>query len=361
MADAEPGMDAVSDRVVGASLSGGRYRIVAKLGEGGMGFVYRAHDANLDTEVVVKMPRRSMLDDPEFAERFALEVRALVRLSHPHIVRVSDVGTHDGLPFAVMQYLSGGSLEDLHALGGDRPARPGDGGSLARWLPAVAAALDFAHSQGYIHRDVKPPNILFDAQGNAFLGDFGVAKLLAAMTDGPSKRNVTGTGMVLGTPGYMAQELITWAIRPVAALDRYGLAITAYEVLSGRRPFEHPTPTAVLMQQTSRDAAALFDLRPDLPAPLSAAIARAPEPRPLGPFPRLRTTSPPQPSPRPRRRLRASTARGAARLRPYLRPPTPPATADSAGDGRRPASLRDRPRRRGPGDWPWSTPRATRA
>src|SRR5258708_7908750 len=79
-------MEASPDRLVGTTLSGGRYRVVAKLGEGGMGFVYRAHDANLDAEVVVKMPRKSMLDDPEFAERFALEVRALVRLSHPHIV-----------------------------------------------------------------------------------------------------------------------------------------------------------------------------------------------------------------------------------------------------------------------------------
>src|SRR3954454_21904805 len=92
--------------LVGQALSGGRYRVTAKLGEGGMGFVYRAHDRNLDAEVVVKVPRRALLEDPEFAERFAREVRALVKLAHPHIVRISDVGEHDALPFAVMQYLS---------------------------------------------------------------------------------------------------------------------------------------------------------------------------------------------------------------------------------------------------------------
>ena len=89
---------------VGQILSGGRYRVDAKLGEGGMGFVYKVWDRNLDTDVVVKAPRKSMLDDPEFALRFALEIRSLVKLSHPNIVKVSDVGEHEGLPFAVMQY-----------------------------------------------------------------------------------------------------------------------------------------------------------------------------------------------------------------------------------------------------------------
>src|SRR4051812_12283846 len=201
-------MDASPDRLVGMTLSGGRYRVIAKLGEGGMGFVYRAHDANLDADMVVKMPRRSLLDDRGFAERFAQEVRALVRLSHPHIVRVTDVGEHEGAPFAVMQYLPGGSLEDLHGLGEGGTPRPGDPAELAKWLPAVAGALDFAHKQGYIHRDVKPPNILFDAQGHAFLGDFGVAKLLATMAEGPNRAMMTGTGVVLGTPGYMSPEII---------------------------------------------------------------------------------------------------------------------------------------------------------
>ena len=106
-----------SDYWVGFKLAGGRYEVTAKLGEGGMGHIYRARDANLDADVVIKVPRRGvLLEDPEFGERFSREIRSLVKLSHPHVVKVSDVGEHDGLPFAVMQYLSGGSLHDRRPL-----------------------------------------------------------------------------------------------------------------------------------------------------------------------------------------------------------------------------------------------------
>ena len=100
----------------GLSVSQGRYLVRSKLGEGGMGFVFRAIDRNLESDVVIKVPRRSMLDDPEFAGRFAREIRSLVKLAHPNIVKVTDVGEHDGVPFAVMQYLPGGSLEDYASL-----------------------------------------------------------------------------------------------------------------------------------------------------------------------------------------------------------------------------------------------------
>ena len=163
----------------GMTLSDGRYAITAKLGEGGMGLVYRARDTRLGMDVVIKVPRQAMLDDPEFSGRFAREIRSLVKLSHPCIVKVTDVGQQDGLPFAIMQYLSGGSLEDRlvdpsgRAVAVDPKTVPG-------WLQGVASALDYVHSQGYVHRDVKPGNILFDSQGHSFLGDFGVIKALAA-------------------------------------------------------------------------------------------------------------------------------------------------------------------------------------
>src|SRR5438105_12461441 len=137
----------------------GRYAVAAKLGEGGMGFVYRAHDARLNCDVVVKVPRAAMLEDAGFRRRFQDEVRALVQLAHPHVVKVSDFGQHDGVPFAVMQFLPGGSLEDRRpkdAAGHPKAVAPR---TLGEWLQPVADALDFIHKHGYVHRDIKPANI----------------------------------------------------------------------------------------------------------------------------------------------------------------------------------------------------------
>ena len=177
----------------GSSVSDGRYLITAKLGEGGMGIVYRARDTRLGMDVVIKVPRQVMLADPEFAGRFAREIRSLVKLSHPGIVKITDVGEYQGLPFAVLQYLPGGSLEDREGGPGKR-ATVADPTSLSDWLPGIASALDYIHSQGYVHRDVKPANILFDAQGYAFLGDFGVIKVLTATEDSKIARSATAQG-----------------------------------------------------------------------------------------------------------------------------------------------------------------------
>ena len=133
-----------------------------------------------------------MMDDPEFAARFTREIRSLVKLSHPHIVKVTDVGTFDGMPFAVMQFLAGGSLEDQRPTGPGGQPLPCDPKNISRWLIAVAQALDYIHTQGYVHRDVKPGNILFDGLGHAFLSDFGVAKVLASSTNAaPSQTAMT--------------------------------------------------------------------------------------------------------------------------------------------------------------------------
>src|SRR4051794_3229983 len=251
----------------GLTLSDGRYGISVKLGEGGMGVVYRAQDRNLDADVVIKVPRRSMLDDPEFAHRFAREIRSLVRLSHPNIVKVTDVGEFEGLPFAVMQYLPGGSLEDRQEIGADGRRLALDPGSLSSWLPGIARALDFIHSQGFVHRDVKPGNILFDASGHGFLSDFGVAKALASAAEDWSRTAATGAGLVLGTPEYLAPELIM-GDQFDGRIDQYALAVTVYEALCGRRPFEGASPTAVLVMHMTTPPA---DLLPGLPSRLSRA------------------------------------------------------------------------------------------
>ncbi len=240
-----------SDRAdwVGKTIGEGRFRILRKLGEGGMGFVYQAHDAVLETDVVIKVPRRSMLDDPEFKARFARENRALVRLQHPHIVSILFVGEADGLPYACMQYLPGGDLKDRQTAAGRGRIVPLPPEDLATWLPGIAKALDFIHAQGFIHRDVKPANILFDGHGNVYLSDFGVAKVISEKQTRPGT-SLTGTGMVLGTPEYMAPELIMGESFD-GKVDQYALAISVYEVLSGRTPFEGTKSESILVKQVT--------------------------------------------------------------------------------------------------------------
>ncbi len=259
----------------GLTLSNGRYHITAKLGEGGMGSVYRALDKNLDADVVIKIPRPSMMDDPEFAARFTREVRSLVRLSHPHIVKVTDVGTWEDTPFAVMQYLAGGSLEDRRPTGPGGAVIPFDPWSVPQWLEAVAAALDYVHAQGYVHRDVKPGNILFDAHGHAFLSDFGVAKVLATSPHSrASQTAMTGAGMVVGTPEYMAPELIMG--EPFdGRVNQYALAVTVYELLCGRRPFEDETKTRLLVLHTTKTPPRLTEWRPSLSERVSQSVLKA--------------------------------------------------------------------------------------
>ena len=266
---------------VGLELAGGRYRVTAKLGEGGMSCVYRARDRSLDTDVVIKVPRPALLSDAAFAGRFTREVRSLVRLVHPHIVRVYDVGEHEGIPFAVMQYLSGGSLRDRQVaartptpLLGERgrgegrpPCRPT---SWARRLDDVAEALDFIHKQGYIHRDVKPDNILFDGYGNAYLSDFGVAKVVADNRPVAQRTVLTG-GYIFGTPHYTAPEALLG--HPYdGRVDQYALAVMVYELLSGTYPFEGATPAAMLIQQTSQLPKLLDEIVPRFPRPAAVAV-----------------------------------------------------------------------------------------
>src|SRR4051794_20444381 len=246
-----------------------------------MGTVYRAWDSNLGTDVVIKLPHPAMAADPTFSRRFREEVRSLVRLSHPHIVKVTDVGDWDGVPFAVLQYLSGGSLESRQPIWRG-PAALAVVGS---WLGTVAAAIDYVHSQKLVHRDVKPANILFDAHGHAYLGDFGVVKVLAAAADDVAspRAAVTGTGVVLGTPYYMAPELIM-GDHFDGRVDQYALAITAYELLCGRRPFEHEVTTRILMMHAQDPPPSPSSLSPWIPPQLEQALLKGLAKDPAGRF-----------------------------------------------------------------------------
>jgi serine/threonine protein kinase len=248
------------------SVLSGRYQVLRKLGEGGMAVVYIAQDKSLGCEVVVKMPLRNLLDEPGFAERFAREIRSMVMLTHPHVVKIQDVGSQDGVPFCVMQYLAGGSLHD-------RP-RPAEVDSLRTWLPAVAGALDFVHGQGFLHRDIKPANILFDAHGNAYISDFGVAKVLSEKAARQGTTVLTGEGLVVGTIGYLAPELIMGAEKVTGKADQYALAATVYQVLAGRLPFEGKTPSAVLVQQAAEPAPPLRQFAAKVPRHVAEAVEK---------------------------------------------------------------------------------------
>jgi serine/threonine protein kinase len=260
---------------IGQSLSGGRYRISSKLGEGGMALVYGAHDRNLDCDVVVKVPRRAMLEEPEFAARFTREIRALVQLVHPNIVRVIDVGEEGGVPFSVMQYLSGGTLRDRRRLdAADKPVADRIM-EVTSWLEPIAAALDFIHKQGYVHRDVKPENILFDQHGHAYLSDFGIAKIVAERSEARQRQTtcLTGAGMVVGTVAYMSPEMLLGQPYDGRA-DQFALAVTLFESLAGTFPFSAPTPAALLVQQTTQPPLRLDRLLPSLPPGMAAAVHR---------------------------------------------------------------------------------------
>jgi serine/threonine protein kinase len=263
----------IHDRI-GIEIADGRYKILGRIGEGSMGQVFRAFDRHLETDVVIKFPVAPEEADERndaFLERFGREIRSLVRLSHPHIVKVIDVGDHRGQPYVVMQYLAGGSLKARieSGPGGQRRAMRPE--SLADWLPDVARALDFVHDQQHIHRDVKPANILFDQHGNAFLGDFGVIKALSGEDWGRSA--LTAPGFLLGTPNYVAPEIVMG--RPFdGRVDQYALAMTVHEVLTGANCMVGPTPSATMVNQTKLVPPDLAELIPGVPRRLCDAVLR---------------------------------------------------------------------------------------
>jgi serine/threonine-protein kinase len=260
---------------VGVEIARGRYKILGRVGRGSMGQVFRAFDHHLDAEVVLKFPviAPDVTDDQGFLKRFQREIRSLVTLSHPHIVKVIDVGEHEAVPYVVLQHLAGGSLKDRMATGPGGEFRPMPVGTLAEWLPDIARALDFIHSQDHVHRDVKPANILFDRHGNAFLGDFGIIKALTSETADCQGNSLTAPGFLVGTPNYVAPEIVmgrAWDGR----VDQYSLAMSVHEVLTGNNCMEGPTPSATVVNQTIVVPPPLSELIPDVSPQISHAILR---------------------------------------------------------------------------------------
>ncbi len=247
----------------GATLLG-IYRVDQKIADGGMGSVWAGEDTNLGRKVVVKVPHVRFLGEPGFGARFSREITELVRLEHPSIVRILAQGTHEDIPFFVLQYLGGGSLEEKLTEAGTGP-RSTD--AVVPWLRTIAATLDFIHGRGVVHRDVKPENILFDGEGHVFLSDFGVVKAL------DEDLSVTAAGTGIGSPRYMAPE--QGVGRAVGgAADQYGLATTVYEAISGRLPFAGDSAIEVMLAKHKEKPTPLHELVPALPAPCADAVMR---------------------------------------------------------------------------------------
>lgn len=209
--------------------------ILELLGQGGMGAVYKARQPGLDRLVALKVLPREVGDDPAFAERFTREARALAKLIHPHIVAVHDFGQVAGLCYFVMEYVDGVNLREMLAAGHLQPRE-----ALAI-VPQICEALQFAHDEGIVHRDVKPENVLVDRKGRVKMADFGLAKLLGIPAGAWS---LTQTGQVMGTPHYMAPEQIEHPQDIDHRADIYALGVVFYEMLTGELPlgrFEPPS------------------------------------------------------------------------------------------------------------------------
>ncbi|MBA2513474.1 MAG: serine/threonine protein kinase, partial [Solirubrobacterales bacterium] len=249
-----------------------RYHLMGHVASGGMAAVYAARDELLGREVAVKVLAEHLNLDPGAKLRFQREARAAAGLSsHPHVVTIYDVGEHAGRSFIVMELLRRGSLAQVLRSGRDVADRP----TAVGWLRDAASALDAAHAAGIVHRDVKPANLLLDDRGGMVMADFGIARI--AQED-----QLTQTGQVLGTAAYLSPEQALGE-PATAASDRYALAVVAFELLTGRRPFTAEHFAAQARAHIEDPPPRAGDIRPDLPpgveAVLERGLAKAPEDR----------------------------------------------------------------------------------
>lgn len=258
--------------LIGQSL--GRYHILEQLGEGGMATVYKAYDTRLDSEVAIKFIRMEKLtleNADKTRHRFKREARALANLTHPNIVKIIDFGEYEDQPYLVMPLLTGGTLKSK--LTGQPIPYP----SAAKILLPMARALNYAHKQKMIHRDVKPSNILLTESGEPLLSDFGVAKILEEDTT----VDLTGSGVGIGTPEYMAPEQTGKDIDHRA--DIYSLGTVLYELITGRKPYQADTPLAILIKRASeplpRPKTYVSDLPNHVEHVLLKALAKSPTDR----------------------------------------------------------------------------------
>ncbi len=252
----------MKDNLIGKSL--GRYHLLEKIGEGGMAVVYKALDTTLERHVAIKviLPYRNLSE--KFLARFKREARALAKLSHPNILKVFDYGEYENQPFLAMEYIPGGTLKDTLT------GKPMPWQKAAQTLIPVARALEAAHAQGVIHRDVKPANILMTNGGDPMLSDFGVAKIIEGDEE---TRDLTGSGVGIGTPDYMAPE--QGVGKTDERSDIYALGTVFYQMITGRLPFKADTPMAVMLKKSTDPLPRPTQFVPDLPPAVENVLLKA--------------------------------------------------------------------------------------
>ncbi|HWN74092.1 MAG TPA: protein kinase [Candidatus Udaeobacter sp.] len=262
---ANSAIPAVSQRQLepGAIL-GGRYQIIALLGEGGMGAVYKAHDIELERLVALKVIRPELTTNPDILRRFKQELILARQVTHRNVIRIFDLGQADGFKFITMEYLEG---EDLRAVLKKKGKLPPD--ETARILLQICRALEVAHGEGVIHRDLKPQNIMLDANGRAYVMDFGIAR--SAYLPG-----MTQTGALIGTPEYMSPEQGKGEKLDERS-DIFSLGVIFYELVTGQSPFYSETPLATLWKRMQEKAKPLCEVDPAIPKPLSDIVGKAME------------------------------------------------------------------------------------
>ena len=242
----------------------GRYRLEDKIGEGGMGTVFIAHDSELDRKVAVKLLAAALVNDAEVLERFEREARLTAKLDHPNIIPIYDVGRHEGRPFIVMKLLQGDSLVGrLRAKGGFTADET------IKLMRQLALGLDYLHGQGFIHRDIKAANIFVSPEGLATILDFGILRQKSATT------GITRTGMVMGTPHYMAPEQALGLKDVDHRVDLYALAVVLFECLTGTLPFEADSELRLIQLQAHAPVPEILDRAPWIPRPVADVVKKA--------------------------------------------------------------------------------------
>jgi eukaryotic-like serine/threonine-protein kinase len=239
----------------------GRYRVISRLGSGGMADVYLAQDQLLGREVAVKLLHHHFAEDHEFVERFRREASSAAALSHPNIVGIFDRGEWDGTYYIAMEYVAGRSLKTIV-----REQGPLDPATAIDIVIQILRAARSAHRRGVIHRDLKPHNVIVDDEGRARVTDFGIARAGAS--------DMTLTGSIMGTAQYLSPEQAQ-GFAVTAAADLYSIGVILYELLTGTVPFEGETAVAIAFKQVSAEPRPPSELNPSLPRSLDAVVLRA--------------------------------------------------------------------------------------